>query len=84
MHRRGSISTAFVRRAGCNQQPPIRSTTIVILHDTIPAQLLHCLLLALLLISSPGAAETLTGRVVGVTNGDTIKMLVGERNEYGL
>jgi hypothetical protein len=54
------------------------------LHDTIPAQLLHCLLLALLLISSPGAAETLTGRVVGVTNGDTIKMLVGERNEYGL
>ena len=82
MHRRGSISTAFVRRAGCDRQPPIRSRTIVISHDTIPAQLLHCLLLALLLLSAPVAAATLTGRVVGVADGDTIKLLVSGRNEY--
>jgi endonuclease YncB( thermonuclease family) len=36
----------------------------------------------LLLLSSPIAAATLTGRVVGVTDGDTIKLLVGGRSEY--
>lgn len=48
----------------------------------IPPQLSRCLVLALLLLSSPIAAATLTGRVVGVTDGDTIKLLVGGRNEY--
>ena len=52
------------------------------LPSRIPAQLLHCLVLALLLLSAPIAAETLTGRVVGVTDGDTIKLLVGGRSEY--
>lgn len=48
----------------------------------IPPQLSRCLLLGLLLLSSPIAAATLTGRVVGVTDGDTIKLLVAGRNEY--
>jgi endonuclease YncB( thermonuclease family) len=48
----------------------------------IPAQIVHGLLIVLLLLSTPVAAETLTGRVVGVTDGDTIKLLVGGRNEY--
>lgn len=48
----------------------------------ILAQLSRCLLFVLLLLSSPIGAATLTGRVVGVTDGDTIKLLVGGRNEY--
>ena len=32
--------------------------------------------------ASPATAETLKGRVVGVTDGDTIKLLVGGRSEY--
>jgi endonuclease YncB( thermonuclease family) len=45
-------------------------------------QLSRCLLFVLLLLSSPIAAATLTGRVVGVTDGDTIKLLVDGRSEY--
>ena len=31
---------------------------------------------------APAAANTLTGRVVGVTDGDTIKLLVDGRSQY--
>ena len=48
----------------------------------ILASVAHSLLIVLLLLSAPVAAETLTGRVVGVTDGDTIKLLVGGRIEY--
>lgn len=48
----------------------------------LPAKLFLWVLLAGLLAAAPVAADTLTGRVVGVTDGDTIKLLVGERIEY--
>lgn len=40
------------------------------------------LLVVLLLTSIHGHAQTLNGRVVGVTDGDTVKVLDGERREY--
>jgi endonuclease YncB( thermonuclease family) len=40
------------------------------------------LVLFALVACEPLAAETLTGRVVGVTDGDTIKLLVAGRSEY--
>lgn len=48
----------------------------------VPARLFLWILLAGLLAALPVAADTLTGRVVGVTDGDTIKLLVDERIEY--
>ncbi|MFZ5882402.1 MAG: thermonuclease family protein [Chloroflexota bacterium] len=36
----------------------------------------------LAIVSVPAIAETLVGRVIGVTDGDTVKVLDGERREY--
>jgi len=54
-----------------------------------PAQRLSCFGLAIVILlasladaASPASAETLKGRVVGVTDGDTIRLLVSGRSEY--
>lgn len=39
-------------------------------------------LLCVLSLISPALAQTLTGKVVGVTDGDTIKVLTAEKKEY--
>jgi len=38
--------------------------------------------LAMLLVALPGHAQTLHGRVVGVTDGDTVKVLDGSNQEH--
>lgn len=42
----------------------------------------HIALFALLLVALPGHAQTLYGRVVGVTDGDTVKVLDGSNQEH--
>lgn len=48
----------------------------------LTARCLHSLVVAALLLTSPTHAVTLTGRVVGVADGDTLTVLDAQRQEH--